>query len=221
MLAVDNVAPRQQSGLKLYFQSPHTSFASVCQVMTLGGRICVAESLLQELRSLIAAVALLADDFPEEAEVPCATQAAEYNPATRRSSFTGIELPLSGYVYYFDIAPDKTTVPDIKLYCPVHRYGPDDDGRLAQGIADWMGARGRCQDAQRYRNMLAILARHRNLRDDKGMQTWVSCLFTKTGEVDVTSFIRPDSEALDLACLAPAGVAYRPTRRTRRRSDSR
>lgn len=219
MLAVDNFAPRQQSGLKLYFQSPHTSFASVRQVMTLGGRISVAESLLQELRSLIAAVAFLADDFPEEAQVPCATQAAECNPTTR-SSFTGIELPLSGYVYCFDIAPDKTTVPDIELYCPVHRYRPD-DGRLAQGIGDWMGAHGRCQDAQHYRNMLASLARHRNLRDDKGMQTWVSCLFTKTGEVDVTSFIRPHLEALDPACLAPAGVAYRPTRRTRRRSDSR
>lgn len=97
MLAVDNVIP-EKSRLKFYFQSPHTSFASVRQVMTMGGRIPVPEMQLQELRSLIAAVTGLDSDFPEDSEVPCIS---EYNPAAK-DNFVEIDLLLSGYLYYFN-----------------------------------------------------------------------------------------------------------------------
>ncbi|KAF9248073.1 hypothetical protein DTO013E5_4965 [Penicillium roqueforti] len=208
MLAVDNVVP-EKSRLKFYFQSPHTSFASVRQVMTMGGRIPVPESQLQELRSLIAAVTGLDSDFPEDSEVPCIS---EYNPAAK-DNFVEIDLLLSGYLYYFDIAPGAT-VPDIKFYTPVRRYGPD-DGALAKGIADWMTSRGRGEYSQRYLDMLADLTEHRKLEDGKGMQTYVSCLFKKS-HLDVTSYIGP--EAFDPARFLKHKV--HTTRSTRRRSDS-
>ncbi|KAJ5952084.1 uncharacterized protein N7479_010497 [Penicillium vulpinum] len=209
MLAVDNVVP-EKSRLKFYFQSPHTSFASVREIMTLGGRIPVPETHFQELRSLISAVTGLDENYPEEVEIP---SMSDYNPAAK-DNFVEIDILLTGYLYYFDIAPGAS-LPDIKFYSPVRRYGPD-DGALAKGITEWMTSRGRGEYGQRYREMLEDLTEHRKLEDGKGMQTYVSCLFKK-GQLDITSYIGP--EAFDPVRFSKPEV-HTPTRRTRRRSDS-
>ncbi|KAL3459594.1 aromatic prenyltransferase [Aspergillus heterothallicus] len=186
MLAVDNIAP-EKSRLKLYFQTPHTSFASVREIMTLGGRIAVPESQLQDLRSLLLAVSGLDTDFPDEAEVPCPEQ---YDPSAI-DNFVELPILLSGYLYYFDIAPGPS-VPGIKLYTPVRRYGPDDRA-LANGIMQWMQDHGRGEYCERYSKMLEDLTGHRKLEDGKGMQTYVSCLFKGNGELDITSYIGPEA----------------------------
>lgn len=190
MLAVDNVVP-EKSRLKFYFQTPHTSFASVREIMTLGGRIPVPESQLQGLRSLLIAISGLDADFPDEQEVPCPEQ---YDPSAK-DNFVELPILLSGYLYYFDIAPGPA-VPSIKLYTPVRRYGPDDRA-LADGIMQWMEYHGRGEFCQRYSTMLEDLTHHRKLGDGKGMQTYVSCLFKGNGELDITSYIGP--EAFDAA----------------------
>ncbi|KAL2862204.1 aromatic prenyltransferase [Aspergillus lucknowensis] len=192
MLAVDNVAP-EKSRLKFYMQTPHTSFASVREVMTLGGRIPVPESQLQDLRTLLLAVSGLPADFPDEQEVPCQEQ---YQPSAI-DNFVELPILLSGYLYYFDIAPGPA-VPGIKVYTPVRRYGPDDRA-LADGIMGWMEAHGRGEYCQRYSKMLEDLTQHRKLEDGKGMQTYVSCLFKGNGELDITSYIGP--EAFDAALV--------------------
>ncbi len=192
MLAVDDVEPAK-SRLKFYFQTPHTSFSSVREIMTLGGLIAVPEPQLQSLRSLIAAVTGLESDFPEDSEVPCAP---EYNPAAKEN-FVELPILLSGYLYYFDIAPGAV-VPDIKFYTPVRRYGRDDLS-LAKATTAWMEANGRGAYCDRYLSMLQSLAEHRRLDDGKGLQTYVSCLLMKNGELDITSYIGP--EAFDPARL--------------------
>jgi DMATS type aromatic prenyltransferase len=195
MLAVDNVTPAK-SRLKFYFQSPHTSFSSVREIMTLGGLISVPEQQLKDLRSLIAAVTGLDEDFPEDTEVPCAP---EYDPAAK-DNFVELPILLSGYLYYFDIAPGAT-MPDIKFYTPVRRYGQD-DLTLAKGLTAWMEAHGRGAYCDRYISMLQSLAQHRRLDEGKGLQTYVSCLIKKNGELDITTYIGP--EAFDPARLQGA-----------------
>lgn len=197
MLAVDDVVP-DKSRLKFYFQTPHTSFKSVREIMTLGGRIPVAEEKLQDLRTLISAVTGIDPDFPEDAEVPCAP---EYDPAAK-DNFVELPILLSGYLYYFDIAP-KNKLPEIKFYTPVRRYGRDDLA-LAKGTVAWMKSHGRGEYCDRYMDMLQGICQHRPLDKGKGLQTYVSCLFKKNGDLDITSYIGP--EAFDPARMAKSGA---------------
>ncbi|KIA75507.1 dimethylallyl tryptophan synthase GliD1 [Aspergillus ustus] len=212
MLAVDDVIPAK-SRLKFYFQTPHTSFASVREIMTLGGKIQVPEDQLNDLRTLIAAVTGLDTDFPEEEEVPCAP---EYNPSAK-DNFVELPILLQGYLYYFDIAPGAT-LPNIKFYTPVRRYGRDDLS-LAHGTMSWMKSHGRGEYCDRYLSMLQALSPHRPLDQGKGMQTYVSCLFRKNGELDITSYIGP--EAFAPTRLANGhGQLNGAKKATRRRSNS-
>lgn len=204
-LGIDNVVPAK-SRLKWYFHTPHTSFASVRDIMTLGGRITSPHlaSGLYDLYELIKAVTNLPSDFPEDAEVPAAPQW----DSSRVASFGDLGKMLSGYLYYFDIAPGNT-LPEIKFFIPVRYYSPDDLGQ-ARGITRWMEARGRGVYCQRYQRMLESLTEHRRLEDGNGLQTFVSGLFKNNGELDITTYL--GAEAFHLARLGQR-------RSTRRRGD--
>ncbi|KAL4783263.1 aromatic prenyltransferase [Aspergillus varians] len=177
-LAVDNVIP-EKSRLKWYLHSPHSSFASVREVMTMGGKIDLAESQLEDLRSLIAAATGIPADFPEDAEVQPTVPESELPP-----------LP-PGFMYYFDIAPGPSN-PDIKVYIPIRRYGGD-DRTLVQALTEWMNSHGRSQYTQGFQALLESIAQHRGLEEGKGIQTFVSCLFKKSGELDITTYIGPEA----------------------------
>lgn len=43
--------------------------------------------------------------------------------------------------------------------------------------------------------MLENMAYYRHLKDKKGLQSYISCLIKKSGELDITTYIDP--EALD------------------------
>ncbi|KAH7038344.1 aromatic prenyltransferase [Microdochium trichocladiopsis] len=208
MLAVDNVEP-SKSRLKLYFLGPRNSFASVRSIMTLGGKKPVDEAHLQELRSLICAVSGIDEAHPEDQDTPFT--AAHYTDGTK-DNFGQLPEVLHNYVYYFDIAPGRS-LPDVKFYTPVRGYGPD-DAALAEGLMGWMEKRGRGQYNAEYLGVLKQLNRHRQLHDGKGAHIFISCLITKDGELDITSYL--GAEAVD-----PSKTAQARQRKTRRRSDSR
>ncbi|KAL3477607.1 aromatic prenyltransferase [Aspergillus californicus] len=177
-LAVDNVIP-EKSRLKWYLHSPHNSFASVREVMTLGGKISLPESQLEDLRSLIAAATGVASDFPEDSEIQPVLPESELPP-----------LP-PGFMYYFDIAPGPTN-PDIKIYIPIRRYGGSDEV-LVKALNEWMSTHGRSQYTEGFKALLESIAQHRGLDEGKGIQTFVSCLFKKSGELDITTYIGPEA----------------------------
>jgi DMATS type aromatic prenyltransferase len=212
MLAMDNVVPAK-SRLKFYFQTSRTSFKSVREIMTLGGVLHVPEEKMQDLKSLIYAVTDLPEDFPEEDEAPL-TQ--HYAPSAK-DNFKELDILLAGYIYYFDIAPGGS-LPDIKFYTPVRRYGPN-DFKLAAGITKWMTEHGRGEYCGRFMEMLQNLSQHRRLQDGKGIQTYVSCLFKKNGDLDITSYLGP--EAFDQGRVKRTDSGRSSPRSTRRRSDSR
>lgn len=201
-LAVDNVVPAR-SRLKWYFHTPHTSFTSVSDIMTLGGRIATTHQAAQltALRGLINAVTGMPPDFPEDAEV----QAEPQYDLAATGKFGELSKMLSGYLYYFDIAPGNV-LPDVKIFIPTRHYGSDDLS-LARSITAWMEAQGRGAYCERYLRMLDSLAEHRHLDDGKGLQTFVSCLFKSDGELDVTSYLGAE--------------AFHPARLERRRGVRR
>lgn len=158
MLAIDCVKP-SESRLKLYVQTPHTSFNSVRRIMTMGGKIKGVEKGLEELEELIKLVLSLPSDFPSAADLP-ATQGYAV------SHFTEDQHLVEGYMYYFDIAPGSS-LPDIKFYLPTRRYGKDDRS-IAHGLTQWMKDRGRGQYTEGYMRVLESLATHRTLEERVG-----------------------------------------------------
>ncbi|RYP67279.1 hypothetical protein DL770_008646 [Monosporascus sp. CRB-9-2] len=185
MLAVDDVEPAS-SRLKLYFQTPRTSFSSVREIMTLGGLIAVPEASLRNLRDLIVSAVGLPDDFPDDAELPC----PDYNPAAK-DNFVDMPILLQGSLYYFDLAPGAT-IPDIKYYASARRYARSDLS-WARGVASWMKSRGRGAYCDRYLGLLESFAQHRSLDEGTGIQAYLSCLFRKDGELDITSYVSPEA----------------------------
>ncbi|RYP59378.1 hypothetical protein DL769_008563 [Monosporascus sp. CRB-8-3] len=185
MLAVDDVEPAS-SRLKLYFQTQRTSFSSVREIMTLGGLIPVPEASLSNLRDLIISAVGLPDDFPDDAELPC----PDYNPAAK-DNFIDIPILLQGSLYYFDLAPGAT-IPDIKYYASARRYARSDLS-WARGVASWMKSRGRGAYCDRYLGLLESFAQHRSLDEGTGIQAYLSCLFRKDGELDITSYLSPEA----------------------------
>jgi DMATS type aromatic prenyltransferase len=178
MVAIDN---KPSSRLKWYFQSPSTSFASVRQVMTLGGRIQGIDEELESLCDLIKATIPLPSDFPDDAEVTESWQPPEY----AKKNFDDVTKLLSGYLYYFDIAPGSQ-VPGIKFYAPTRLFGTDDH-TLAKGITSWMKAHGRGKYCDNYMRVLEGLAEG-PLEESKGLHAHISFM-SKDGEIDVSSYL--------------------------------
>ena len=185
-LAVDNVAP-VQSRLKLYFHTLHTSINSVREIMTLGGRITGIDKQLKELETLIKVVAGLPVDFPADAEIPLPGKSDVYDQSAK-DNFGELEDVLTGYLYYFDIAPGPGKLPEVKWFIPSRHYGPN-DSELATGLGAWMEARGRGGYNARYLKMLETLSEHRDVSEGKGLQTFVSCLFKPNGDLDITTYL--------------------------------
>ena len=181
MLAIDCVKP-SKSRLKLYVQTPHTSFDSVRRIMTMGGQIKGVDKGLEELEELIKLVLSLPSDFPSSESLP-ATQGYAVN------HFEEDQHLVEGYMYYFDIAPGSP-LPDIKFYLPTRRYGKDDLS-IAEGLMKWMDDRGRGQYKEGYMRVLESLASHRTLEERVGLQTYVSCCFQK-GTLSMTTYMNPE-----------------------------
>lgn len=182
MLAIDCVKPKE-SRMKLYFQTPHTSFDSVRAIMTLGGQIQGVDDALEELYGLLKLVVSLDKDFPSSQELPAPASAAV-------DHFADLHILGSGYLYYFDIAPGSS-MPNIKFYVPIRHYG-ENDLKIAQGLINFMESRGRGQYVKNYMRILESLATHRPLEAAAGLQSYISCTFQK-GSLSITTYLAPEA----------------------------
>jgi len=184
LLAMDDVRT-DKSRLKLYFTTPRTSFASVREIMTLGGLTTVSEPEMQDLRSFISSTLGLPDHYPEDAEVRAESRTGEI--------WKEAEDLVDGYIYFLDIRPGTVPVPEIKFYLPVRRYGPDDLS-IARNLMEWMAAHDRGTFCDKYLSMLESVAEHRGLGDGKGLHTYLSYQFNKKGgDPDIKSYFGPEA----------------------------
>lgn len=184
-LSIDCIAP-SQSRIKLYLQSPDTTFDSVREIMTLGGSITGLDDQLNDLYDLIKSITGLPADHPSSKPVPVTTAYYEDNPKPAGNKTE----PLSGYVYYFDIKPGAAR-PDIKFYIPTRQYAKT-DSQVTDGLTAWMNERNRGQYVENYRRMLNGISTHRPLEEGNGLHAFLSCAFMK-GETHITSYIGPEA----------------------------
>ncbi|KIA75752.1 hypothetical protein HK57_00487 [Aspergillus ustus] len=127
MLAID-MDPPQASRLKIYFRNRATSFASVRQMMTLGGRVSRPELAtgLENLRRLWDAMldqAGVSDDEPLSA---AGKEKASNNNGHRTA----------GLLYNVEFRSGSPE-PKVKIYIPVRHYAPSDD-RVITAVHEYM-----------------------------------------------------------------------------------
>lgn len=172
IFAIDCVAPAE-SRLKIYMRNRSTSFASVKNVMTLGGALddpALAQNLedLHQLWKLV---------FSEER----GRSAHEELPAKDHRT--------AGTLYYFDIKQGKAH-PGVKVYLPVRHYGLNDLA-IANGLRAFLKRRGHGARASNYLQALERVAHLSVLRSRCGLQTYIGCSFTG-GELRLTSYLAPE-----------------------------
>ncbi|KAI8956205.1 dimethylallyl tryptophan synthase GliD1 [Xylaria longipes] len=243
-LAVDCVSP-EKSRLKLYMNTPRTSFASVRAVMTLGGRFSgdLVEKQLRDIRELLYAVLAVPEDFPDDAEIEqtyhrkallaeTASAAPGTGPGTSRrrssGSSNGTKTPppahTPGFVYYFDVAKGQA-LPKVKFNIPVRSYGRDELS-TAKAVVDFMEARGRGAYGASFLRALEGLASgmggsaSKALDQTRGLQSFIGLDLSSSGELGVTSYMAVrGSDAIDGLERAESSY-FKPIRGTRRRDES-
>ncbi|KAL4791624.1 tryptophan dimethylallyltransferase-domain-containing protein [Aspergillus venezuelensis] len=207
-LSVDNCDPAS-ARLKWYFNSPHTSFKAIREIMTLGGRIANTETREKQFLELFDLLKTLAEkpaDFSEDSEFPFASS----NSDTIVTNFDEMPDMLKGCVYFFDIAPGKN-LPAIKLYFPIRNHCKHDLAAI-NNLIKWLDSRGRGQYGPAFLRALEAIADYRRLDDGGGLQSFVSCQFKSDGSLDLTSYFNPQA-------FHSARLTNR--RSTRRRGDGR
>jgi DMATS type aromatic prenyltransferase len=188
-LAFDNVEP-SSSRLKLYFFSTKTSYNSMREVLTLGGRISSENSDMEKKLRTIYSLAQLVmgcpENLEEDADIPA--------PASFHSEHTTAERAtlLSGFQYYFDVAPGAD-VPSVKFYIPI-RKEQINDRAVGSSLTGWFRGQGRGEFCDNYMRMLEGLARGQELGECRGLHSFISCMIGGDGEIDVTSYLLPGSE---------------------------
>jgi DMATS type aromatic prenyltransferase len=170
MIGIDCVKP-SESRLKIYVRSPQTSFDSIVNILTMGGKRTGFERNLHDLKDLWCLTLGLPTDFSTSEELP------QRHHAT------------SGICYYFD-TQQGVALPDIKLYIPVRHYGISDLA-IAQGLAKFLEMHERGIYAAGYLRALKALAPLHRLKTSCGVQTYISCAFQKDG-LSMTSYLSPN-----------------------------
>lgn len=122
IVAIDCIDPAQ-SRLKIYCRSRTTSFESVVDMLTLGGRKPLQAEEREALWELWMAV------FGLTAE----TYSSPKQELPQRGHRT------SGMLYYYEIKADGAT-PKSKVYLPVRHYAQNDD-QIARGLSTYLQAR--------------------------------------------------------------------------------
>lgn len=189
ILMAPDVVPAADARIKYYFYCPCTSFDSIRDVMTLGGRTTGIDDQLHKLKLLIQVISPLPEDFPDDQEIPVVKDLSSYPPHQRKARDS---LYRPGYLYYFDIAPGSD-LPDIKLYCSTRTYKAD-DLTIGKGITSWMVAQGQGDYVENYLRVLEGVASPKRLAEYNTLHAYVSFMIKKNGDMDVTSYLMPDRD---------------------------
>lgn len=167
-VAIDCISP-EKSRLKLYVRSPETSFESVCEMMTLGGRLNpMTKGHQDELRDLWWLTLGLNESVLESDEL---------NPKVQETA---------GVLYNFDIIA-QDSLPKPKLYVPIKHYAVNDLD-AAQGLCEFLRRRNRDKYASNYMRALERSCTHRKLSDGLGFQTYIGTGFQKDGSLALCSY---------------------------------
>ncbi|KAL9085812.1 MAG: hypothetical protein Q9165_007444 [Trypethelium subeluteriae] len=172
MIAFDCVAPTR-SRMKIYVRSSDTSFASVKNIMSLYEDSSTIANGLEELRRLWEILFVKDEPFDPTRQLP------------------PVEHETSGILFYIEAHP-ASRHKNVKVYLPVKHYA-NNDWSTAQGLASFIRQRNACQSglADSYLGALTEACRHRNLKEKRGLQTYIACKI-ENNSLSITSYLSPD-----------------------------
>ncbi|KAF2676487.1 aromatic prenyltransferase [Lentithecium fluviatile CBS 122367] len=169
MLAIDLIDP-MQSRLKIYFRCRETTFDSVINVMTLGGRI----RSLDLFRGLIDLARLWNLLFDIE------------GPLTQPLGDVGHRT--AGILYNVEFRLGETR-PVAKIYLPVRHYSRSDDA-VIRGLEKYFQYHHKGKDMADYVRVMHTLFSPESLRAWAGVQTYVGCSIRPNGSLRVVSYFK-------------------------------
>lgn len=170
-VAIDCVSPID-SRLKVYVRSYEASFDSVCDFLSMDGKLNIfTEDTLRDFRSLWYAVLGLDDDFSACEEL-----------CSKKHQTAGV-------LYNFDIKAG-IIMPEAKVYIPVRHYAPN-DLVVARGLTSYLKSKGRGGFTDNYMRALERICTHRSLADGCGLQTYISCA-VQNDQLVLTSYMSPE-----------------------------
>ncbi|KAL2798936.1 aromatic prenyltransferase [Aspergillus keveii] len=182
MLAIDMEDP-STSRLKIYFRNRASSFASVRQMMTLGGRIAnpAMERGLHNLRRLWNAM-LGQDGIPDDQPlVPAAEGSTNHRTA--------------GLLYNVEL-PAGTTEPKVKIYIPVRHYASSDECVMSAIHAYMECVAGNGNGLEYgYAETMQRLFRP-DAMQQRGLHTYIGCSVQAGGDLRVVSYVNCQGEKM-------------------------
>lgn len=126
IVAIDCVHPTD-SRVKIYIRSKNTTFGSMIDVMSLGGRLpFLSDTVMSSLKELWVAVF---------------GSGAEDNVGALSRPLPTIDHRTSGILYYLELKPGAP-LPKPKVYLPVRHYARDDE-QIARGLSGFLERRGK------------------------------------------------------------------------------
>ncbi|KAI8285841.1 4-O-dimethylallyl-L-tyrosine synthase [Colletotrichum sp. SAR11_57] len=126
IVAIDCVNPAD-SRVKIYIRSKNTTFSSMINVMSLGGRLpFLTDTVMYSLKELWVAVF---------------GSGAEDDVGALSRPLPTIDHRTSGILYYLELKPGAP-LPKPKVYLPVRHYARDDE-QIARGLSGFLERRGK------------------------------------------------------------------------------
>ncbi|PWY69800.1 aromatic prenyltransferase [Aspergillus heteromorphus CBS 117.55] len=177
MLAIDMICPAQ-SRLKVYFRNRQTSFDSVRQTVTMGGRLYTSslEVGLQNLRRLWDGV-LGQDGVSDDAPLP------------------GLNHRTAGILYNMAFCLGSK-LPTVKVYIPVRHYARS-DWQVVTALREYMyGGNGQTKTSETaaYNNAMRSVFHENALETQRGLHTYIGCSIQPGGDLRVVSYINAQAE---------------------------
>ncbi|KAI3321860.1 tryptophan dimethylallyltransferase-domain-containing protein [Xylariaceae sp. AK1471] len=170
MVAIDLIDPLE-SRFKIYFRSRETTFDSVINIMTLGGRT-QSPKLQQGLEDLHCLWNALFGVYPSRShplkEVSHRTAGILYNVEFR----LGDEFPVA------------------KIYLPVRHYSQN-DGAVIRALDKYFQSHQRGSYMTAYTSAMTELFGSKSLVTQSGIQTYVGCTIRPNGTLRVVSYFKP------------------------------
>ncbi|KAL2848155.1 aromatic prenyltransferase [Aspergillus pseudoustus] len=186
MVAID-MDPPQASRLKIYFRNRATSFASVRQMMTLGGRVkrSELEAGIEKLRRLWDAM-LGQEGVPD----------AEPLSAAGKGKATNDDHRTAGLLYNVEFRSGSPE-PKVKIYIPVRHYAPS-DGHVITAVHEYM--RSVEENNEKGLGFGYATTMRRLFRPDavqqRGLHTYIACSIQGNEELRVVSYINCQGEKM-------------------------
>ncbi|KAI1110513.1 tryptophan dimethylallyltransferase-domain-containing protein [Nemania sp. NC0429] len=170
MLAIDLIDPFK-SRFKIYFRSRQTSFDSLTNIITLGGRIKGPNMRrgLEDLRGLWNAI------FGVD------TSSAQ--------PLRSVNHRTAGMLYNVEFRIGDR-FPVAKVYLPVRHYSKSDDA-VIKGLEEYFRSHHRGSYMEAYRRAMTAQFGSESLAARAGIQTYVGCTIRPDGALRVVSYFKP------------------------------